>query len=162
MRDDSERIIYAQWVFERTLAAIGAAEVKLSVIITINLAMLVGLGGALLPAQAIIGWHLLLPIEAAIGIFASLICCAFVLIPRLQGPERSIIFFGIVGKKSQKDYFTEFTQAGEDAILDDLIAQIRINSQIACKKYNWIRTSMICSLLSIPPWFFSMSTAIYK
>jgi len=162
MKDDSERIKYAQWVLERTLAAIGAAEVKLSVIITLNLAMLAGLGGAFIPVQVIQGLHLLFPIEASIGIFASLICCALVLIPRLQGSERSIIFFGRVGKRPQKDYFTEFTQAGEDAILNDLIAQIHINSQIACKKYNWIRTSMICSLLSILPWFLSMATTIYK
>lgn len=162
MRDDSERIKYAQWILERTLASIGAAEVKLSVIITINLAMLAGLGGAFISFQATQGWHLLFFIEASIGIFVSLICCALVLIPRLQGPERSFIFFGRVGRRPQKDYFTEFTQAGEDAILNDLIAQIHINSQIACKKYNWIRTSIICSLLSILPWFLSMTTAIYK
>ena len=162
MKDDSERIKYAQWVLERTLAAIGAAEVKLGIIITINLAMLASMDSVFKTKDMFIGWSLIFPIEAFIGIFLSLFCCALVLIPRLQGPERSFIFFGRVGRKPQKDYFSEFTQAGEDAILDDLIAQIHINSQIACKKYNWIRASMIFSLLSILPWFLSMTKLMHN
>jgi hypothetical protein len=162
MRDDSERIKYAQWVLERTLTAIGAAEVKLSVVITINLAMLGGLGNAFTPHQSIHDWHLLTVIVASTTIFASLICCALALIPRMQGPERSFIFFGRIGKRLQKTYFTDFSQAGEDAILNDLLAQIHRNSEIACKKFDLIRISMLWSFVSIPPWFVSMITVLYK
>ena len=85
MKDDSERIKYAQWVLERTLAAIGAAEVKLGIIITINLAMLASMESVFKTKDMFIGWSLIFAIEAFIGIFLSLFCCALVLIPRLQG-----------------------------------------------------------------------------
>jgi len=163
MRDDNERIKIAQWVLERTLAAIGAAEVKLSVIITLNLAMLASLGGAFAPVgKAIEAWTLVFLITTSLFIILSLISCANVLIPRMQGPERSIIFFGRIGKKPQKEYFTEFTQAGEDAVLKDLLAQIHINSEIACEKYKWIRVSMIWTFVSVVPWFVSIVIMTYR
>lgn len=163
MRDDNERIKVAQWVLERTLAAIGAAEVKLSIIITLNLAMLASLGGAFAPVgKAIEAWTLVFLIITSLFIILSLISCANVLIPRMQGPERSIIFFGRIGKKPQKEYFTEFTQVGEEALLDDLLAQVHINSKIACEKYKWIRISMVLTFVSVMPWFVSIVIMTYR
>lgn len=163
MRDDSERIRYAQWVLERTLAFISAAEVKVSVIVTINLAMLGGMGGAFMPTQsAVRGWPLYFSVVAYILLAASLIGCAWALIPRTKGPEKSYVFFDRIGKSPQKAYFTDFSQAGEDAILKDLLAQIHINSQIACKKYASIRICMILSFVSIIPWSLSMFILMYK
>lgn len=69
MKDDSERIKYAQWVLERTLAAIGAAEVKLGIIITINLAMLASMEDFFKVKNIFTGWNLIFPIETLIWIF---------------------------------------------------------------------------------------------
>jgi len=43
---EKERIITAQWVLERNLAWIAAAEVKVGVVVAINTAMLGGLGAS--------------------------------------------------------------------------------------------------------------------
>lgn len=79
----------------------------------------------------------------------------------MHGSKRSFIFWRI-GKSPQTTYFSDFSQAGEDAILNDLLSKIYRSSQIANKKYDLIRTSMILFFISIPPWFLYMITGIYQ
>ena len=164
MSDDNNRLKAAQWILERSLAWISGAEVKVGVIVAINTAMLAGLGsaynGAL--ADARIPWAYVFIAAAVLGLSAGLYCAAMAVLPRLDGPAKSLLFFGRVAKVGQADYIEALKKASDDDLLADWSAQIHRNAEIACIKFGWVRTAMVWSFSAIVPWCLAIFMLVKK
>lgn len=155
MATEKDRLKTAQWVLERNLAWIAAAEVKVGVIVAIDTAMLGGLGAAFSAADGSTRtqWAWFFTIAATICLGSGLFCAAMAVLPRVTGPAKSLLFFGRVGQCVDVDYMQAFKAATDTELLEDWTAQIHRNAQIACDKFAWVRKSMWWSFLSVLPWF---------
>ena len=162
MNNSNEQLKFAQWVLERNLGWVAAAEIKAGFIVAIDSAMLGVLASSynsdkLLEHTSFSCWSsawasLLL----AIGVF----CAAMTVFPRVNGPISSNIFFGNICKKGVKDFEREFLSTSLEQFLSDCVAQVHRNSEIANHKFRWVRTSMICSIIAVIPWLLALSSLV--
>lgn len=164
MNSDKERLQVAQWVLERNLAWITAAEVKVGVIVAIDTAMLGGLGAAFSASDAAVrtAWAYVWVVGATVALAGGLFCAAMAVLPRVNGPAKSLVFFGRIGKLDEAGYVEQFKKAADGQLLEDWAAQIHRNGQIACEKFAWVRTSMFWSFLSVLPWFLAIIVLLKK
>lgn len=159
-----ERLQTAQWVLERNLAWIAAAEVKVGVIVAIDTAMLGGLGVAFSTAEKALRtqWAMLFTLVAAVLLAIGLFSAAMAILPRTDGTSKSLLFFRHIGPCAGVDYANNFKTASLDDLIDDWATQIHRNAQIACDKFRWVRHGMLWSFLAILPWFAAVITLIHK
>jgi Family of unknown function (DUF5706) len=164
MDSEKERLLVAQWVLERNLAWIVAAEVKVGVSVAIDTAMLGGLGAAFSASEAATrtAWSYLWVVSAAIALAGGLFCAAMAVLPRVNGPVRSLVFFGRIAPLDEATYIDQFKQATTLHLLDDWTAQIHRNAQIARDKFAWVRKGMYWSFLSVSPWFAAIIMLLKK
>lgn len=164
MSSERERLVVAQWVLERNLTWVAAAEVKVGVIVAIDTALLGSVGAAYAGADVVArtAWAYLWAIGAAGAAAAGILCAAMAVLPRLTGPAKSLVFFARVGTLDQAEYFEKFKNASDAQLLEDWTAQIHRNAQIACDKYSWVRASMYWSFVSVIPWFAAILTLLRK
>lgn len=164
MSSERERLLVAQWVLERNLAWVAAAEVKVGVIVAIDTALLGSVGAAFAGADGVARttWAYLWAISAGVAAVAGIFCAAMAVLPRLDGPAKSLVFFARIGKLDQAEYFEKFKNSSDVQLLEDWTAQIHRNAQIACEKFSWVRASMYWSFVSILPWFAAILTLLKK
>lgn len=164
MSTDRDRLHTAQWVLERNLSWIAAAEVKVGVIVAIDTAMLGGLGATFSAAGSSVQthWAWFFTIAAVICLGSGLFCAAMVVLPRVTGPEKSLLFFGRVGLCDSAEYMQNLKTATDVDLLEDWTAQIHRNAQIACDKFAWVRKGILWSFLSVLPWFSAIITLLEK
>jgi Family of unknown function (DUF5706) len=164
MDSEEERLLVAQWVLERNLAWIIAAEVKVGVAVAINTAMLGGLGAAFSASEVVArtAWSYLWVVSAAIALAGGLFCAAMAVLPRVDGPPKSLVFFGRIAPLEEADFIDRFKKATTLQLLDDWTAQIHRNAQIARDKFAWVRKSMYWSFLSVAPWFTAIIILLKK
>lgn len=160
MSDTKERLATAQWVFERQLAWISAAEVKLGVVVAIDTALLGGLAAAYSTAQYHSQWSSFLSILCVVGCCMALFCVAMAVLPRLRGPQKSLLFFGKVSELSLVAYVARFSLATDEELLDDWLAQVHRNAEIACLKHVWVRRSIGWSFISAPLWIVAIAMLV--
>lgn len=162
--DNNSRLEWVQWVFERNLAWIHAAEVKVGLIVTVDTAMLGGLGAALgasmreMPTE----WACIFAIAAAVSLASGIFCAAMVVLPRLSGPAKSLLYFGKIGMLERGIYMEQVKEASESELIEDCLAQIHRNAQIALEKYSWVQAGMAWSFLAILPWAAAILTLAKK
>ena len=109
---DKEKIELAKWIFERTLGWIAAADGKVGVILAIDTAMVAGLAAAITAseAQSRTVWAYLAIIFGTVGLVLAIFCAAMAAIPRIFGPDGSIIFFIRIAEKTATEYTVEFSK----------------------------------------------------
>lgn len=161
MADTKEKLATAQWVFERTLGWIAQAEIKIGIVATIDIAMLGGLAAAF--SEATTKTCLIYTSSSLAAVFsvAGIACAAFSLLPRLTGPDRSLIYFGRVAAVGRVDYVASFKQSSDEDMLNDLLDQIHRNAEIAKAKHMWVRRAMELSFLGAIPWVIAIATIVY-
>lgn len=147
-----DRIGTAQWVFERQLAWIAAADAKVAALVTINIAMLGGLAAAFGSAQHKGAWAVVLCSLAVLTISVSIFCSALALLPRTTGPRSSLLFFGRVSELPMADYAEQLKKASPEQILEDWSNQIHRNAEIALGKHGWVRKGMWWAFCGTPAW----------
>jgi hypothetical protein len=149
-----ERLTEARWVFERQLAWITAAEVKVAAVITTQIAMLAGLGAVFTAAAGAHKGAWAVGSAVAFMLFAAIavLCSGMALIPRRRGPAKSLLFFGRVADMSNADYSAAFATASEADFLADWAAQIHRNAEIARDKHSWAGKALMVSFMSALPW----------
>jgi hypothetical protein len=164
MNDDKERLLIAQWVFERNLSWLAAAEVKVGVIVAIDTALLGSLGAAFSSAGVVARttWAYMWTVSAGVAIAIGIIYAAMAVLPRVNGPDRSLVFFGRIGTLGQTEYCENFKNASYTQLLEDWTTQIHRNAQIACEKFAWVRASMYWSFISVAPWFVAIIMLLRK
>lgn len=162
MNDVEGRLARAQWVLERNLAWIAAAEVKVGVVVAIDVAMLGGLGAAFSGAKVVPAWGYVFSFLAAIALASGLITAAMAVLPRLTGPKNSVVFFGCIAKEESADYRDRFRNVSDLELLDDWTTQIHRNAEIALEKFAWVKSAMWWSFLSVLPWFGAIYLLVQK
>lgn len=108
MSSKIERLQTAQWVFERQLAWIAAADAKVAVVVTLDLAMLTAICALVgaerwavwdSPANRWAFWSTIL---ALAPLTAGLVFPAAALFPRRKGPAASLLFFAKVAEQRMR------------------------------------------------------------
>lgn len=162
MSDEPDRVDFAQWILERNLSWIAAAEVKTGVIVALNTTML-GALAAVYGAEAASDrtfWAILFSTIAAGCLGVAVFSAAMSVLPRTTGPASSFIFFGRIAETAKAEYEKEFRNATREQFLDDCLAQIHRNAEIARDKFNWVRLSMVWSFASVLPWILALVSLI--
>jgi hypothetical protein len=157
---DQDRLAIARWVFERTLAWNNAAEIKLGVVVTIGLAMLGGLASIFGKITDKPPLSIALALIAVFCLCVALGCAAATVLPRLEGPKKSLVYFGRVAELERSAYTEEFRKTTDDGWLVDLTEQIHRNAEIAKIKHGWVRKAMFWAFFSAVPWIVSMGLVI--
>lgn len=159
MESEPERFAYAQWVLERNLHWVSAAEVKTGVVVTLAVAMLGTLAAAFThkPVETHSCLAHLMSMLASGCLFLSLFCAAMSVFPRTEGPAASFVFFGKIVKKARADYSDTFQRVSSAALMHDLLDQIHRNAEIACDKFKWVKCAMGWAFAAIIPWVASLA-----
>lgn len=158
MTEERDRVQAAQWVLERHLAWVAAAEAKVGAVVTLDTALLAGLAaayGASAPG-ARTAWAFFFGAAAALLTVIGLACAAVALKPRTGGPMSSLVFFARIEQLSSSDYRSQFAKATLAEYLSDLTSQVHRNAEIASVKFKWISLSIRWSFAAAGPWLFSI------
>lgn len=147
-----DRLVEARWIFERQLGWISTAEVKVGVVVTIQVAMLAGLGAAFAAATKKSTWALGSTTACVLLAAVAISCAAMAVKPRISGPASSLLFFGKVRVLSEPDFTYRFKTATDEDLLADYSAQIHRNAEIASAKHDWVSKAVMVSFMSAIPW----------
>ena len=156
------RLEHAKWVLERNLGWIAAAEVKAGTVSAFDTALL----GVLVALYAEHGWsvnrnaQILSFAATTFFLLMAIYCVAACIIPRTTGPGRSLIYFGCVKAQALSDYDIALRSASEEQLLNDCIAQIHRNAEIACEKYDWARAATLWTLVGAISWALAVVACI--
>ena len=162
MNSKNERLQTVQWVFERQLAWIAAADAKVAVVITLDLALIAALGALGASEKAEVwsrpdnAWAAVLTVLTLIPLIISLGCAAHALIPRPEGPPASMLFFGRVVNQQRADYVAKLAVVTDDELLGDFAEQVHRNAEIACDKFKYVRIAMVMGFLALPFWILAV------
>lgn len=163
MIDLKDRLATAQWILERNLAWIAAADAKVAIIVTINTAMLGGLAGTFGWSDAHrTCWAYAAGIVALLLSGAGVFCAAMAMFPRTDGPKQSLLFSVPVAGMALADYQDALKGKDDEHLLDDWAGQIHRNAEIAKKKFGWVRLAMIWSFLGVPAWTAAIGVMLSK
>lgn len=157
MSDNFERVQVAQWILDKQLAWITAADAKVAVIVALDTAVFAALAAAYASAKSPVACASLMSLATGILLVIALACAAMSLFPRIDGPKESLVFFGPVATVAHADYIVALAAASLDKLHADIAAQIHRNAEIAKLKHGWVRKSMGWSFLAALPW----ATAVY-
>lgn len=162
MSNESEQLQFAQWVLERNLGWIAASEVKAGFIVALDSAMLGALATVFSATESYerTAWANLFTILAGSFLIIGVFCTAMAVLPRLNGPKSSNIFFGGICKKSLPDFENEFLTSYPKELLGDCLAQIHRNAEIVKDKFRWVRNGMVWSFASILPWVAALAILV--
>jgi hypothetical protein len=154
MESETERLKYAQWILERNLGWIAASDVKTGVVVAVDTAMLAALAAAFSAAHAAgrTPWAWVFSVLGAAFLCFGVFCAAMALLPRITGPSESFIFSGCIIKNAAPDYADAFRRATAAKFLDDCLAQVHRNAQIASEKFDWVRAAILWSFIAVVPW----------
>lgn len=158
-----DRLATAQWVLERNLAWIAAADAKVAIVVMVNTAMLGGLAGAFGWADASrTTWAYLLSVASAVLTGGGVVCAAMAMFPRTDGPNKSLVFAKPVAEMSLHEYQVAFKAATDEELLDDWSGQVHRNAEIAKKKFQWVMLAMRWSFLGLPAWVAAIAVLLNK
>jgi hypothetical protein len=158
-----DRLTTTQWILERNLAWIAAADAKVAIIVTINVAMLGGLAGTFGWSDAhrscwAYGACMMATILNGSGVF----CAAMAMFPRTDGPKQSLLFSVPVACMTLPDYQAALKDRSDEQLLEDWAGQVHRNAEIAKSKFEWVRVAMIWSFLGAPAWIIAIGVMLSK
>lgn len=152
MSNNFERTQVAQWILDKQLEWISAADAKVAVIIAIDTAMFASLATAYANAKIQIPCSFTMLAITVACIIVAIFCAAMSLFPRIDGPKESLIFFGPISEKSRSEYVASLNEVSLEKIYSDISSQIHRNAEIANAKHRWVKNSMEWSFIALIPW----------
>ncbi|SSY68811.1 Pycsar system effector family protein [Alcaligenes faecalis] len=150
---DIERL---QYILDKQLGWICAADSRLSLVLPLSTAML---GGLAVYATKPSTWTLIVGIPAGLAILLlcmSILFCAFASFPRTGGTKESLLFFGGIASREVSWFRASVKAVNKVDFQDDLIEQCHINAQIASLKFIWVKRAMASMLAAMLPWAFAV------
>lgn len=150
--DTSKRLLTAQWVLERQLSWITAADARVAAIVTINTAMLAGLAAAYNSHVAHTITMTALSLLTVMSGTVALALCVMAIKPKIDGPHSSLVFFGSVAEVEIETYQTKIRFASDTELLMDWSQQIHVNAKIAKAKYTKVSKAIIASFAAAFFW----------
>ena len=162
MRNDKEQLVTAQWIFERQLAWIAAADLKVAAMVALNTGLLGGLAAAFSTSKPELrtAWAFLLTLTAAMLSVIGVFCAAMAMHPRVGGPQKSLLFFGRIAAVNDSTYHLALMAATDGELIKDWTDQIHRNAQVAHKKYWWVKRGMGWSFVSAIPWVLAIGLLV--
>ncbi len=136
MSDNFQRVQVAQWILDKQIAWITAADAKVAAIVALDTAVFAALATAYASAKSPVPWASLMSFATGILLAIALACAAMSLFPRIDGPKNSLVFFGPVATEAHSDYVAALTAASLDKLHGDIAAQIHRNAEIAKLKHG--------------------------
>lgn len=153
--DVKKRIETAQWMLERQLGWISAADGKIGFVIALQAGMIAGLATAFSTATARSSLTIFF-IFCYIALAVYVIGCACkATSPRVAGPD-SLLYCGSITKTDSFRYKEKCREATDIAILEDWLEQVYRNAEIACAKFAWVKRAIDWSIISGGPWGISI------
>jgi hypothetical protein len=162
MSAKNERLHTAQWILERQLGWIAAADTKVAAVITLDLAMIAALGALGGTEKLSVwskpdnAWAVVFCMLALVPILLSLCYAAAALLPRPEGPQTSMLYFGRVAEVPRADYVVKLSAVTDVQLLGDFAEQVHRNAEIAKEKFKNVRLSMLLGFLAMPAWVISV------
>lgn len=150
---DTEKL---QYILDKQLGWIAAADLRLSLVLPLSTAML---GALAMYATKPSSWILMTGIPAAFAIFflcMSIIFCACASFPRTDGTKGSLVFFGGIVSRNISQFQVAAKAVQMSDLQYDLIDQCYINAQIASTKFMWVKRGMASMLAAMLPWAFAL------
>lgn len=86
----------------------------------------------------------------------SLGCVFFSQKPKINSPNKSLIYFGTISKTKIANFIAEFNASTEEEYLDDLLHQIHINSRILSAKFFCLKLALGFIVGAILSWFIAI------
>lgn len=151
-----ELISVQEQTLSRLLDWIKAVDVKVPIVMVVNTAML-GYVGSSVPSPA--EWTWFAVIGAAMGTIPpglSLWFCFMATSPKLDGPRKSLLYFGGISDRGVDEYNLELAATTREQYLRDLNLQCHRNSVIATKKYWNLGRAMKVLVWGVLPWMVSL------
>lgn len=145
-----------EYILDKQLGWIAAADTRLSLILLISTAML---GSMAVHAPKPSSWTILMAIPTSFAIFflcLSIIFSACASFPRTSGTKGSLIFFDGINSRDINQFISAITSAQESDFREDLIRQCHINAQIALSKFIWVKRGLSSLFFAMPPWALSI------
>ncbi len=152
MVDIKNRLQTAQWILERNLAWIAAADAKAAVIVTLNTAMVGGLATLYSVKPCVTSCTKSFLALSLIIFFTIVYCTTKAVFPRLIAPKQSLVFFGEINKLKPNYYINKIATAKDEELLADWTMQIHRNAEIASQKFYWIKYATILSIFFAIAW----------
>jgi hypothetical protein len=153
---EEKRLETAQWLFERQLAWIASAEVKVGVIVAIQTAMVGGLAAVFAAPMTKTPWAILFSCVFSFTAIITFVCSAQAVLPRLGGPKNSLVFFGRIAELDATSYVDKLHKASTEYLLSDLGEQIYRNAEIAQEKHLWVKRSLCWAIGGCIPWVLAL------
>lgn len=150
--DTSKRLLTAQWVLDRQLSWITAADARVAAIVTINTAMLAGLAAAYNSHDTHTRIMMVLSLLTVMMGITALALCAMAIKPKTDGPHGSLLFFGSVAATEVESYQQSFHSASDMELLLDWSQQIHVNAKIANAKYTRVGKAIAASFAAASFW----------
>lgn len=160
MNSVQERLVTAQWLLERQLQWVAAADVKVGVVVAIDTAMLGGLAAAYASTQDHTGWAIAMSVLTLVLNGAGMFCTSAAVFPRLDGPPDSLLYFGKVAATKPVAYMGKLAQATDEELLRDWSTQIHRNAMIAKLKHGWVKIAILWSFFSVPFWIAAVALLV--
>lgn len=157
MSDKIERVQVAQWILDKQLGWIGAADAKVAVVVALDTAAFTALAATYASSKSPSACASLTSIATGAFLVIALFCAAMSLSPRTVGPNKSLVFFGPISTVPQEAYIGSLIAAPLDELHKDIAAQIHRNAEIAKVKHRWVRRSIGWSFLA----FALLAVAVY-
>lgn len=159
---NTPNIEHAKWIFERTLGWIEAAELKLGIVISIQIATLGGLAAAYASAGTKTPAEFGCALAAAIISVCVVFFAAVALWPRTTGPVVSLLYFGRIKELSLSEYGSKLKTMSEADFVDDIARQIHRNSEIAVIKFRWLSRAIEWSFISGAAWAIAIALLVRR
>lgn len=143
-------------ILNRQLDWIAGADSRLGLILPLSTVMLSVLA-ALSPDAS--SWSIFPAIVSAVSailLFGAIICAAIASFPRTTGPKGSVVYFGGIVTRDNKQYLEAINDLSDEALCADLVNQCHRNAQIAEHKFSWVKRGMVALFAAITPWVLSV------
>lgn len=156
--ENKELIDLARDQLNRVLGFFPRVDAKVSVLFSVDIAML-----ALLAGKAPIStlqWNLFPSLVALLALTLVALSLFFLYqasFPRLAGGHRSLLYFREIAAREEAVFVDEFREQSEDAYLKDLLRQVWRNSEILKQKYDYLKYAFISLICALLPWLVALA-----
>jgi Family of unknown function (DUF5706) len=144
----NEKIDFAKSVLEHNLSLINLADAKAGILLGINGVVLALLFGVDQETPSVLSMIFLFLTAILFGI--SSIFSIATLVPRLtQEQNKTKIYFLKIKKSEREDFIQSWNNLTSDEILTDYILNIHNLANLQTKKYRYLRSSIIITMIAI-------------
>jgi hypothetical protein len=156
--ENKELIDLARDQLNRVLGFFPRVDAKISVLFSVDIAML-----ALLAGKAPIGalqWNSFPTLVALLAVALVALSLFFLYqasFPRLAGGHRSLLYFREIAARKETAFIDEFREQSEDAYLKDMLGQVWRNSEILKQKYDYLKYAFIALICALLPWLVALA-----